>query len=87
MADIKTSINDLNLNDKQKATISGNGFVISYPIFGFDEKYSRLSTKIIGVVTLSCNKVGAEELLTDANNREILTEKIVDFSRICSLIL
>ncbi|MGZ3837217.1 MAG: hypothetical protein ACXVMS_02665 [Flavisolibacter sp.] len=87
MVDITKSINELNLNDKQKAVISGNGFVISYPIFEFDEKYSRLGTKIIGVVTLSCNKVGAEELLKDAGNREILTEKIVEFSRICSLIL
>jgi hypothetical protein len=87
MVDITTSINELNLNDIQKATISGNGFVISYPIFEFDEKYSRLGTKIIGVVTLSCNKVGSEELLKDPGNREILTEKIVDFSRVCSLIL
>lgn len=87
MADITKSINELNLNEKQKQIISGNGFVLSYPIFEFDEKYSRLGTKIIGVVTLSCNKKGSETLIDDPQNREILTEKIVDFSRICSLIL
>jgi hypothetical protein len=87
MVDIPKSINELNLNEIQKRIISGNGFVISYPIFEFDEKYSRLGTKIIGVVTLSCNKNGSEELINDAGNREILTEKIVEFSKICSLIL
>jgi hypothetical protein len=48
IVDITKSINDLNLNEKQKKVISGNGFVISYPIFAFDEKYSRLGTEIIG---------------------------------------
>jgi hypothetical protein len=87
LADIAMSINDLNLNEKQKETISGNGFVLSYPIFEFDEKYSRLGTKIIGVVTMSCNQVGSEDLIKEKKNREILTEKIVEFSKICSLIL
>jgi hypothetical protein len=87
IVDIPNSINDLNLNAKQKEAISGNGFVISYPIFALDEKYNRLGTKIIGVVTLSCSDLGAEELIKTPENRNLLTEKIVDFSKICSLIL
>lgn len=87
IVDIPASINNLNLNEQQKKAISGNGFVISYPIFAFDEKYSRLGTKIIGVVTLSCNKSGSETLIQAQENREILTRKIVELSNLCSLIL
>lgn len=87
LVDIPKSIDELGLNEKQRAAISGNGFVISYPIFEFDEKYSRLGTKIIGAVTLSCNRTGSEQLINDPKNREKLTETIVDFSKVCSLIL
>lgn len=87
IVDMTKGINDLNFNEKQIRTISGNGFVISYPIFAFDDKYSRIGTKIIGVVTLSCNKIGSENLIQDPKNRKILTDKIVEFSNICSLIL
>jgi hypothetical protein len=87
LVDITTGINDLNLSDKQKRVISGNGFVLSYPIFALDEKYGRLGNKIIGVVTLSCSNLGAEEIIKEPENKEILTTTIIDFSKICSLIL
>lgn len=87
IVDIPENINNLNFNEKQKRVISGNGFVISYPVFAFDEKYSRLSTKIIGVVTLSCNKKGSERLIKSQQSKEVLIEKIVGFSKLCSLIL
>lgn len=87
IVDIKEGINELNLNEEQKKQISGNGFVISYPIFAFDERYSRLGTEIIGVVTLSCSTLGCETIIAEEKNREILTEKIVEFSKICSLLL
>jgi hypothetical protein len=87
LVNIPVSIKELNLNEKQMTSISGNGFVISYPIFAFDEKYNRLGTKIIGVVTLSCNQIGSELLIDNLANRQTLTRTVVEFSKVCSLIL
>jgi len=85
--DIPGSIDQLNFTEQQKATISGNGFVASTPIFAFDRKYSRSNRKIIGVVTFSSSIPGSEKIIKSERNREILRENITEFSRICSFIL
>lgn len=86
--DIPKKKDSLNLNEQQLSAISGQGFIISYPIFSFDERYSRLNNKkIIGVVNFSCSILGAETLISSEKNREKLTSKIVEFSKTCSLIL
>ncbi|WP_028788579.1 hypothetical protein [Terrimonas ferruginea] len=85
--DIPGSIDQLNFTEQQRATISGNGFVASTPIFAFDRKYSRSTQKIVGIVTFSSSIPGSEKIIESERNREILKENITEFSGICSLIL
>lgn len=85
--DISKAINDFNLTQKQISTISGQGFIAAYPVFKYDEKYKRLSNKIIGVVTFSCSKLGSEKLMEIEENRNLLTEKMDEFANVCSLII
>ena len=86
-AKMPEAMDDLFFSKGQISLLSGNGFVISHPVMAYDEKYNRIGTKIIAVVTLSCNKIGSESLLDDPKYKENLTEAIIEFANICSLIL
>jgi hypothetical protein len=86
--DMTQGYEGLNLADEQIELLSGKGFIISYPIFAFDERYSRLSNKkIVGVVNFSCSNFGSEALINNSKIRDYLTNKIIAFSKICSLIM
>lgn len=85
--DVPGSINQLNLTERQKAAISGKGFVASAPIFLYDNKYNRRTQKVIGVVTFFCSKPGSEKMIESELIRELVTENIKEFSRACSFIL
>lgn len=85
--DVAASIDQLNLTERQKAAISGKGFVASAPIFLYDSKYNRPTQKVIGVATFSCSSPGSEKMIESELIRELVTENIKEFARACSFIL
>lgn len=78
---------ELNLSEAQKKAIANLEFIISCPIFALDEQYGKLSTKIIGILNVSCSHSHSRVLIEKPEDRSNLTTKVMDFSKICSLIM
>lgn len=78
---------ELNLNEEQKKAIPNMEFIISCPIFALDERYNTFSSTIIGMVNVSCSVSSGRNLIEKQEDRITLTDKVMDFSKICSLII
>ena len=78
---------EMNLNYDQKKAIANLEFIISCPIFALDERYNNFSSKIIGILNVSSSYPKFRSLIESAEERSDLTNRVVDFSRICSLIM
>lgn len=86
--DFKTDgIDHLNLNSSQKEAIKHLEFMISCPIFAIDDRYGSSSGKIIGFLNVACSNREIRHLIASKEAREDLTELVLGFSKICSLIM
>ena len=88
LIDLKSDgMDELNLSESQKKAASNLEFIISCPIFALDERYNTFSSNIIGILNISTSHPNSRHLIEKPEDRITLTNTVMDFSKICSLIM